>query len=76
MALWNDRSQKNEKLTLPQQEMPRRQQLPKHFDSRKPAHQYTGVMSYHRAETWYAFLDIISKQIEERFVTESFQQSE
>jgi len=29
-------------------------------------------MSYHRAETWYAFLDIITRQVEERFATDSF----
>ena len=74
MVVWKDVSQKAEKLNLPPSTMPRYRQIPKRFDNTGPAHQYNNVVSYHRAETWYAFLDIISGKIEERFATESFQQ--
>jgi len=74
MALWKDVSQIAEKRNLPQPEMPRRRQIPKRFDGGGPAQQYTDVISYHRAETWYAFLDTVSGQLEDRFSTDSFRQ--
>lgn len=74
MTLWSDVSRRAESLKLPQPEMPRRRKLPNRFDDGGPAHQYTDVISYHRAETWYAFLDIITRQIEQRFTTDSFRQ--
>ena len=74
MTIWNEVSRRAENLKLSQPEVPRRRTLPKRFDDGGPAHQYTDVISYHRAETWYAFLDVITRQIEERFVTDSFRQ--
>ena len=73
-TIWGDAVQLADNLKLPEPQLPRRRQLPRRIDDGGPAHQYDSPFSYHRVESWYAFLDIVVKQIEDRFTSDSFLQ--
>jgi hypothetical protein len=73
-AVWSDVSHMAEKLKLLQPKLPRYCKLPTRNDDGGPAHHFSDPVSYHRAETWFAFIDTITTQIDHRFASDSFQQ--
>jgi hypothetical protein len=73
-TIWGDVVQLASNLKLSEPQLPRRRQLPRRIDDGGPAHQYNSPFSYHKVESWYAFLDTVVKQIEDRFTNDSFLQ--
>jgi hypothetical protein len=54
-------------------QLPRKWQPPRRIDEGEVAHNFADCVAYHRVESWFAFLDVIVQQIEERFSKQSFQ---
>lgn len=74
-AVWQDVIQTVENLSLLHPQMPRKLRPSARYSDGATAnpHEYSDCESYHRVESWYAFIDIIVEQIRARFSQQSFQ---
>ena len=73
--MWQDVIQTVKNLSLLPPQMPRKLRPPARYSDGATAnpHEYSDCESYHRVESWYAFIDITVEQIRARFSQQSFQ---
>ena len=70
---WEDVTKMADKLDLSPPQLPRKWQPPRRIDEGVDSHAFPDCITYNRVETWYAFLDVIIRQIEDRFLKQNFE---
>ena len=70
--IWLNICKSANELQLSQPAMPRQQKTPKRLDDGAAPHEYLSTASCHHIQTWFAFLDIVINEINERFSQECF----
>ena len=70
--IWKTVSLSAFELSLLPAQLPRRRQPPRRLDDGASTVLHSDCESYHRIETWYAFIDIVTRQISERFSQDCF----
>jgi Domain of unknown function (DUF4371)/hAT family C-terminal dimerisation region len=71
-SVWNKVCQTASEHQLSLPVMPRKRRLPRRLDDGQAPYEHQDCAARHRVETWYAFLDIVLHEIDERFSDECF----
>ena len=71
-TIWQNISQSASDLQLSSPMMPRKRKPPRRLDDGDTPHDYPNCYTFHRVETWFAFLDTVVNEITLRFSQDCF----